>query len=171
MSKYYLTAKSYRMILDHVEVDGAKYEINRADTFKLSSQMGKIVFEPEVLNYSMNDPYVSYFLEGYDTGETVCLLSELGKVEYADLKSGTYVFRISILDGIAGNVVESASYTIEKEIEMYQKGWFKLYVLLIAGLVLVWVTWFITRTQTQKTLLKHKYELEYAKKQIQMETY
>ena len=116
----------------------------------------------------MNDPYVSYFLEGYDTGETVCLLSELGKVEYADLKSGTYVFRISILDGIAGNVVESASYTIEKEIEMYQKGWFKLYVLLIAGLVLVWVTWFITRTQTQKTLLKHKYELEYAKKQIQM---
>ena len=168
MSKYDMTAKSYRMILDHVEVDGAKYEINRADTFKLSSQMGKIVFEPEVLNYSMNDPYVSYFLEGYDTGETVCLLSELGKVEYADLKSGTYVFRISILDGIAGNVVESASYTIEKEIEMYQKGWFKLYVLLIAGLVLVWVTWFITRTQTQKTLLKHKYELEYAKKQIQM---
>ena len=168
MSKYDMTAKSYRMILDHVEVDGAKYEINRADTFKLSSQMGKIVFEPEVLNYSMNDPYVSYFLEGYDTGETVCLLSELGKVEYADLKSGTYVFRISILDGIAGNVVESASYTIEKDIEMYQKGWFKLYVLLIAGLVLVWVTWFITRTQTQKTLLKHKYELEYAKKQIQM---
>ena len=168
MSKYDMTAKSYRMILDHVEVDGAKYEINRADTFKLSSQMGKIVFEPEVLNYSMNDPYVSYFLEGYDTEETVCLLSELGKVEYADLKSGTYVFRISILDGIAGNVVESASYTIEKEIEMYQKGWFKLYVLLIAGLVLVWVTWFITRTQTQKTLLKHKYELEYAKKQIQM---
>ena len=33
---------------------------------------------------------------------------------------------------------------------------------------MVWVTWFITRTQTQKTLLKHKYELEYAKKQIQM---
>lgn len=168
MSKYDMTAKSYRMILDYVDVDGTKYEINRTDTFRLSSQMKKIVFEPEVLNYSMNDPYVSYFLEGYDTRETVCLLSELEKVAYSDLKSGTYVFRISILDGLQGKVVESASYSIEKELEMYQHEWFKLYVLLIAGLVLVWVTWFITRTQAQKTLLKQKYELEYTRKQIKM---
>lgn len=51
---------------------------------------------------------------------------------------------------------------------MYQNWWFKLYVLMIAALVLVWITWFITRTQTQKTLIKQKLELEYAKKQIKM---
>lgn len=39
---------------------------------------------------------------------------------------------------------------------------------MIAALVLVWITWFITRTQTQKTLIKQKLELEYAKKQIKM---
>ena len=168
MSQYDMSVKSYRMILDYVEVDGIKYEINRVDAFKLSSQMDRIVFEPEVLNYSMNDPYVSVFMEGYDTEETVCLLSELDKVSYSKLKPGTYVFRISILDGIDGNVVESSSYTIEKEIEMYQSWWFKLYVLLIASLVLIWITWYFTRTHTQKTLLKQKYELEYAKKQIEM---
>ena len=168
MSQYDMSVKSYRMILDYVEVDGIRYEIDRVDAFKLSSQMDRIVFEPEVLNYSMNDPYVSVFMEGYDTGETVCLLSELDKVSYSKLKSGTYVFRISILDGIDGNVVESSSYTIEKEIEMYQSWWFKLYVLLIASLVLIWITWYFTRTHTQKTLLKQKYELEYAKKQIEM---
>ena len=64
--------------------------------------------------------------------------------------------------------MESSSYTIEKEIEMYQSWWFKLYVLLIASLVLIWITWYFTRTHTQKTLLKQKYELEYAKKQIEM---
>lgn len=168
MSQYDMSVKSYRMILDYVEVDGIRYEIDRVDAFKLSSQMDRIVFEPEVLNYSMNDPYVSVFMEGYDTEETVCLLSELDKVSYSKLKSGTYVFRISILDGIDGNVVESSSYTIEKEIEMYQSWWFKLYVLLIASLVLIWITWYFTRTHTQKTLLKQKYELEYAKKQIEM---
>lgn len=51
---------------------------------------------------------------------------------------------------------------------MYQNWWFKLYVWMIAALVLVWITWFITRTQTQKTLIKQKLELEYAKKQIKM---
>lgn len=168
MSQYDMSVKSYRMILDYVEVDGIRYEIDRVDAFKLSSQMDRIVFEPEVLNYSMNDPYVSVFMEGYDTEETVCLLSELDKVSYSKLKHGTYIFRISILDGIDGNVVESSSYTIEKEIEMYQGWWFKLYVLLISSLVLIWITWYFTRTHTQKTLLKQKYELEYAKKQIEM---
>ena len=51
---------------------------------------------------------------------------------------------------------------------MYQNWWFELYVWMIAALVLVWITWFITRTQTQKTLIKQKLELEYAKKQIKM---
>ena len=168
MSKYDMTSQSYRMLLDYVYVDGVKYEINRSDVFQLSSEMNKIVFEPEILNYSMNDPYVSYYLEGYDARETICLLSELGKVSYSDLKPGTYVFHISVLDGLDGNVVETTGYIIEKEIEMYQKGWFKFYVILVTGLVLVWLTWFITRTQAQKTLLKQKYELEYAKKQIKM---
>ena len=32
----------------------------------------------------------------------------------------------------------------------------------------MWITWFITRSKMQRTLLKQKLELEYAKKQIQM---
>ena len=64
--------------------------------------------------------------------------------------------------------MESGSYTIEKEIQMYQNWWFKLYVAVIAGLVLIWITWFITRTQAQKALIQQKYALEYAQKQIEM---
>lgn len=168
MSQYDMTAKSYRMILDYIYVDGEKFDIDRVDTFRLSPQADTIVLEPEVLNYSMNDPYVSVYLEGYDTKASVCLLSELDKLTYQRLKPGTYTFRIAILDGADGAVVESANYKIEKETEMYQNWWFRLYVIFIAGLVLIWITWFITRTQAQRTLLKQKYELEYAKKQIQM---
>lgn len=168
MSQYDMATKSYRMVLDYIYVDGEKYDINRVDTFHMTSEMDKIVLEPEVLNYSMNDPYVSVYMEGYDTKATVCLLSELDKLTYSKLKPGTYTFKIAILDGLDGNVVESANYTIEKDMEMYQQWWFRAYVILIAGLVLVWITWFITRTQAQKTLLKQKYELEYARKQIKM---
>ena len=168
MSQSDMTAKSYRMILDYIYVDGEKYDIDRVDTFRLSPQADTIVLEPEVLNYSMNDPYVSVYLEGYDTKASVCLLSELDKLTYQKLKPGNYTFRIAILDGADGRVVESANYPIEKETEMYQNWWFRLYVIFIAGLVLIWITWFITRTQAQRTLLKQKYELEYARKQIQM---
>lgn len=168
MKQYDMSSKSYRMVLDYAIVDGVKCAINRVDTLTLSAENEQLVFEPEVLNYSMNDPYISVYMIGYDKKEKVCLLSELDSVSYAKLKPGKYTFRISVLDGKDGNVVESASYSIKKENEMYQNWWFKLYVGMIVALVLVWITWFITRTQTQKTLIKQKLELEYAKKQIKM---
>ena len=168
MKQYDMSAKSYRMVLDYAIVDGVKCAINRVDTLTLSAGNEQLVFEPEVLNYSMSDPYISVCMIGYDKKEKVCLLSELDSVSYAKLKPGKYTFRISVLDGMDGNVVESASYSIKKENEMYQNWWFELYVWMIAALVLVWITWFITRTQTQKTLIKQKLELEYAKKQIKM---
>ena len=168
LKRYDVSVKSYRMVLNHIYVDGERYEINRVDTLKLSSQAETIVFEPEILNYSINDPYVSIYLEGYDNKEKVCLLSELNSFTYANLSPGKYTFHISILDNAEGNVLETGSYNIEKEIEMYQKWWFKLYVIVIAGLVLIWITWFLTRTQVQKTLIKQKYQLEYARKQIKM---
>ncbi len=168
MSNYDITAKSYRMMLDSISVDGTDYKINRSDVLKLPSDIGKITFEPEILNYSVYDPYISYYLEGYDSTETECLLSELGRISYVDLKSGSYVFHIAILDGLDGGVMESASFTIEKELEMYQHTWFKAYVLGIIGLVIVWLTWCITRMWSQKTILKQQYELEYAQRQIEM---
>ncbi len=168
MSDYDITARSYRMLLDYADVDGIKYDISRSDTLKISSGSSRITFEPEVLNYSVYDPYVSYYLEGYDSGENVCLLSEFSKVSYADLKSGTYIFHVSILDSFSGDVMESANYTIVKEMEMYQNRWFQFYIWLIIGLVIIWLTWFITRAQTQRTILKQQYELTYAQKQIEM---
>ncbi len=168
MSNYDITAKSYRMLLDSVTVDGTEYKISRSEVLRLASDVGKITFEPEILNYSVYDPYVSYYLEGYDSGETECLLSEFGRITYTDLKSGSYVFHISILDGLDGGIMESASFSIQKDLEMYQNIWFKAYVMFIIGLVIVWITWGVTRMWSQKTILKQQYELEYAQKQIEM---
>lgn len=159
---------SYRMIMNYVEIDGEKVAIDRIDTLKMSADSRQITFAPEILNYSVKDPYISVKLEGHDTKRRTCLLSEFNKITYTDLKTGRYVFKISILDGYDGNVIESGSYIIDKENEMYQYWWFKFYICIIAGLVLIWLTWFITRTCMQRTMLKQKLELEYAKKQIKM---
>ena len=80
----------------------------------------------------MDDPYVRVKLEGCDKSERVCRLSELNSITYTNLKQGQYVFEIAILDDVNGNVIEAGRYVIEKDIEMYQNWWFKLYVCLIA---------------------------------------
>lgn len=168
MDEYEETSKSYRMIVDHATVDGNKCAINRIDPLHISSKSNCIDFEPEILNYSMDDPYVSYYMEGYDAEPKIVRLSELEPISYSNLRPGAYVFTVSVLDHIGGNVVETGSYHIVKEKEMYQNWWFKLYMVVVAALVIIWITWFITRTQTQKTVIQQRLELEYAKKQLQM---
>ena len=71
---------SYRMIMNYVEIDGEKVAIDRIDTLKMSADSRQITFAPEILNYSVKDPYISVKLEGHDTKRRTCLLSEFNKI-------------------------------------------------------------------------------------------
>lgn len=165
---YDLSAKSYRMSLKSVNVDGYDYEISRNEPLYVKADAYNITLEPDILNYSLNDPYISYCLEGVDSEDRVVLLSELKAITYSNLRPGKYTFRIAVLDSSKSKVIESGSYVIIKEMEMYQNWWFKLYIILVAAIILIWFTWFITKSRLQKTVLQQKLELEYAKKQIEM---
>lgn len=167
-NEYNYSAKSYRMILNSVKVDGHEYEISRTQALSIKAAENMIIFQPKILNYSLNDPYISYQLQGGDEKEKVILLSELKDITYSNLKPGKYTFKISVLDNSKKNVIETGSYVLYKENEMYENWWFRLYVFCIAAMVVVWATWYITKSKVQKTVLKQKLELEYAKKQIEM---
>lgn len=168
MTDYNFSAQSYRMILKYINVDGINYEVSRTQPLYLDSYASNIVIDPKILNYSLNDPYISYSLSGVDSEEKVMLLSELKPITYSNLKPGKYTFKIAVLDNSKENVIESGSYTIIKDMEMYQNGWFKLYFFVVGSLIVIWLTWFVTKKSVQKTVLEQKLELDYAKKQIEM---
>ncbi len=168
MFDYNFSAKSYRMVFDSVNVDGSDYKISRTEPLRVNADANAIKFDPFILNYSLSDPYISYYLEGYDNEAKVIPLSELKEITYNNLKSGKYTFRIAVLDSSREHVVESGSYVIIKEMNMYQNWWFKLYFILISALIISWITWFITKSSVEKTVLKQKLELEYVKKQVAM---
>jgi len=162
------SARSYRMILNTVRIDGMDYEISRSKTLNISADAKDITFSPVILNYSLNDPYISYCLYGVDSDEKVVLLSELNDITYSNIKPGRYIFRISVLDGSRQNVIETGRYIIVKEVEMYQTWWFRAYFIMVALLIVIWITWFITKKSVQRTVREQQLELEYAKKQLEM---
>lgn len=89
-------AHSYRMMVSKIDVDGNTLNLNSDHAMELDRGVEKIVLHPEVVNYSVNDPNVSYFLEGYDRQEKVVLESELGAIEYDNLPVGDYTFHFSV---------------------------------------------------------------------------
>ena len=168
LNGYSMGEKTYRMMISSVEQDSVSYEIDRGTPFVVSRDTEKIEIYPEVINYTIENPYVSYYLEGFDSSETVIPQSSLTSVVYTNLPSGNYTFHLSVLDSKSGEVLEKSSYEIVKEKAIYDNLWFRIYMLLIALIAVAWLTWVIVRTQIQRTLTFQRKELEFAREQVQM---
>ena len=159
--------RSYRLRVSAVSMDGVDSVPERGEDIVVDRNVMRLDLSPQVLNYSLEDPYVSYQLVGYEPERTVVRWSELKDVSYTGLPSGTYTFNLAVLDQNR-EPLEQRSYKIVKELEFRDNWWFHLYVLLVGGLIVAWITWFITRTQIQRTLNFQRKELEFARQQVQM---
>ena len=165
---YNVSKRSYRMMVSSVLLDSERHSVTRGETLYISRGTAKIEIFPEVINYSVDDPNVSYYLEGFETVPTVLSQSELSSIVYTNVPSGEYKFHICVLDNKKENVLEESVYTIVKENEFYDTRGFRIYMLVVAMLAVAWLTWFIARTQIQRTINFQRKELEFARNQLRM---
>lgn len=168
MSKYSVQSKSYRMMVSTIKLDETTEAVERGETFLIPSGTNKVEIFPEVINYTTDDPYVSYYLESFDRTQTMIPQSELSSIVYTNLPTGSYVFHMSVIDSRTGKVFEESRYEFVKEKQFYENEWFSAYMIAVFMLAIVWLTWFIARTQIQRTLNFQKKELEMAKNQIKV---
>lgn len=167
LDNYVLKQKSFRLMVSEVKLDDKEVSIERGTTFNVERDTVKIDFVPEIINYSLDDPTVSYKLEGFESEWTDVKQSELATIPYTNISPGEYTFRIAIRDD-SGKIVEESSYTFVKEKAIHDNAWFRYYMIVIAGIFIGWLTWFITRTQMNYTLTLQETKLQAALHQVQM---
>lgn len=167
LNQYDISVRSYRMLLKEIIVDDKSYSVEKGEAISIPRGACRIELNPEVVNYSINDPNISVYLEGFDQNPKIMAQSEMSPVVYTNLASGEYTFHLAVLDS-RGNAIAENTYQIIKEKEIYDNFWFQLYVAIVSALVIAYLTWMFIRTQIQKTLRIQKMELEAAKNQLQM---
>lgn len=165
---YDIATRSYRMLLKSVRVDGVNYTVEPGKPIRLARGAGRIDFSPEIVNYSVNNPYVSVWLEGFDEEAKVMLQSELTDISYTNLPAGDYTFHLSVLDNKGKGTIAENTYGVIKEKEIYDHWWFLVYMIAVFALAIIYLTWLLFRTQVRKTMNMQKRELELAKKQVEM---
>ena len=167
MNNYIFGKLSYHMMVTNVNLDSVPYIIERSEPLIIGRNISKIEIFPEVINYTVLDPFVSFWLEGFDFSETVIPQSELSSVVYTNLPSGNYTFHLSVFDK-EQNVIEESSYEIIKEEEIYDTRYFHIYFVLVAVLAVAWFTWFIVRNHLQKRFELQKLQLDLVRDQVRM---
>ena len=168
LNEYDKIEHSYRIQLKNIIVDGKRHLVQKDVPFIIDEGADSIELVPEIVNYSINNPYVSLYLEGVDEKPVVMLQSELTDVIYTNLDSGTYYFHIGILDSKGVSTIEQCIYTIVKSYRIYENWWFIMYMVIISIMFLAWLMLFLATTIQNRHIERQKNELDAIKRQVRM---
>ena len=154
VEKYNSDVRSYRMQLASVKLDGNQMPIDHNGGITVGQGISRVELDPEILNYTIQDPNVGYYLEGYDTQWTKVAQNNLSNIIYVNLPSGEYTFHLAILDSAGERVLEERKFQVIKEGEFYEKPGFLLYMLLVLISIVVWITWLVVQRQLRQQQIK-----------------
>ncbi len=118
VEKYNSDVRSYRMQLASVKLDGVLQPPVRTGAITVSQGISRIELSPEILNYTIQEPNVGYFLEGYDTQWTIVPQNSLNNIIYINVPSGEYTFHLAIIDSAGEHVLEERKINMANETVM-----------------------------------------------------
>lgn len=168
LNTYDKNDRSYRMQLKSIIVNGKRYMMQKDIPFVIPGDSDSIEVVPEILNYSINNPYISLYMEGIDEHPNVMTQNELASVIYSNISAGKYNFHISLLDSKGLNVIEKNVYQIEKPFRIYDNWWFRIYAYFVMIMAIAWFTWYITATIQNLRYEKQEKEIEHIRDQVRM---
>lgn len=168
LNTYDRREKSYRIQLKSILLDSKRHVVQKDIPFVIPADVESVEIVPEIINYSISDPYISFYLEGVDDRPYIMQQSELGSLFYTQLKSGNYQFHISVLDSKGRYTVEEAVYKISKAYRFYDNWYFKLYALGVFMLAVAWLSWYLTSTLLRRRMEKQEREMQNIRNQVRM---
>ena len=115
----------------------------------------RIQFNIAVNNYSLSNPRIHYYLEGSKDQGITCYQNEITPLSYTYLPFGEYKLHIQVLDELTGNVQRQEIIEIEKKAMMYERLYFRMYLLLVCVFFIMYIIWLfytINKRRSPQTL-------------------
>ena len=138
-----------KMAVPYVETDGVLLYPNEDGAFIIPKDTQKLTIYSYVFNYSLTNPQVTEWLDGFEQQRDEIKRSDMVPVEYTNLRGGSYNFVLQLKDAM-GRSSKEVSVQIIKEKKLYEETWF----LIVSGLVLLAALAMIVRFYVQRKTRK-----------------
>lgn len=165
---YAEASRVYRMSIAHVHIDGEPAEIERNKTIIIPRNTTRVEIVPEIINYSVQVPYVGYYMEGFDKTWQIMPLDTMKTVTYTNLPIGEYAFHMGVFDTNQQSIISQRTYNLVKEKEIYDNSWFTGYLIFIPILAAIWFTWFLVSRHNERVMELQRKELALSQQQVKM---
>ena len=157
---------SAQLVVPFVEIDGKEVYVHIGDTITLPANCKRVTIHGYAMTYQHN-PQVSYYLEGFDDHATIVSRHQMEPISYTNLHSGEYTFRMSIIDIMSGEPVNTIAVKIVKEKAFYEQPWFWVAAVAVAALAVILMARAYTRRKMDKLIQKEKEQQAFISQMIQ----
>ena len=141
--------KELKAGVPYVDVDGQRLYPNKDGSFTIQAEAQKLTVPSFVFNFSLSNPLVSRYLDGFEQQGAAISRSEMVPVDYTNLSGRDYEYVMELHDAL-GRGKKEIRIKIVKEKKLHEQLWF---ILLMVGLGLgaaaLMVRWYV-RSRMQK---------------------
>ncbi len=130
-----------KLSIPSISIDGRETFLVDKTTIAVPAGSKRIDINPYAMTYGLNNPRISYYLEGFEKEPIYTTKQELSPVTYTNLDGGKYVFHLNVINDETGETDKSASITIIKEASLYENTWFWVVLTLIIVVSVAFAIW------------------------------
>lgn len=122
-----------RLSVPYVIADEQYYPVGEDETVTIPAGTKRLSIYPYAFSYSLNNPYVSYYLEGFDDAPQEVSRQDMGQAVYTNLSGGTYTFHLDLINTMTGKTEQSLAVKVVKEKTVYEQTWFWVLMALLGA--------------------------------------
>lgn len=146
--------REVRLSVPFLTADGDYIPVSKDGEIHIPAHCKRLTIHAYAFTYSLNNPHLSYRLEGFDEKPIERTKQDLGEISYTNLAGGTYLFNLSLLNTMTGEEDQTLTVTIVKEKTLYEQSWFLPLAALLAALAVALVVALFYQQKTRRLLRK-----------------
>jgi energy-coupling factor transport system substrate-specific component len=145
-----------KLAVPFIEADDRMIALKNGEAVTIPANCKRVTIYGYALTFALENPRVCYYLEGFNEETESVAKQEMQPVSYTNLHGGTYVFHLSAVDSMTGEVENAISITLIKEKAFYECWWFwAVCAVLLVVLILLAVRVY-TRYKTAELIRKQE---------------
>jgi len=148
--------REVRLAVPFLTVDDAYLAVPESGEVRIPASCKRLNIYAYAFTYSLHNPHVSYYLEGFDDSAVTVTKQDMAVVSYTNLAGGTYRFHLSVLNTMTGEADQSITVTLVKEKTVYEQTWFWVLLALLGAALAAGGVMIYFRRKTRALLRKQE---------------
>ena len=148
--------ESVKLAVPTVEIDDQEVPVENNKSVSIPSGTKRLIINAYAMTYGLNNPRISYSLDGFDKEPIVTTKQDLVPVIYTNLDGGRYVFHLNVINDETGKIDNSIAITINKDKAIYESIWFWLILMIVIIGVISFAIWMHFKKRNEALIAKQK---------------